>query len=277
MPDTYPRNTDDAGLPTTDDRFIENNIPVKAIAASNGQNDSGIFELNFRDERYLPFEGAGAISQWSLELVHDNSENFGKELRQFDYSTITDAILHIKYMAREDAGTFKNSAIAHLREYFSPDEGTPTLRMFNLRQEFPSQWHRFLYPTNPEDGNIFELEILPNLFPIRDQGKALKVNTIWLLARSTESVNYEVVMTPPLPEPPPDDSNTMVLSRSNLYGGLHFSQKSDLDIEVAPTANPPVKWQLKMTRSDGGDLQENSLTKEMEIEDLLLIVGYSWG
>jgi hypothetical protein len=28
-----------------------------------------MFELNFRDERYLPFEGAGAISTWQLELT----------------------------------------------------------------------------------------------------------------------------------------------------------------------------------------------------------------
>ena len=28
----------------------------EAIATSSGQNDSGLFELDFRDERYLPFE-----------------------------------------------------------------------------------------------------------------------------------------------------------------------------------------------------------------------------
>src|SRR5690606_17850927 len=69
--DGYPRNVDDAGLPADDMRFIENNIPVKAIATSGAQNDSGMFELAFRDERYLPFEGAGAISEWSFELFHD--------------------------------------------------------------------------------------------------------------------------------------------------------------------------------------------------------------
>lgn len=44
------------------------NLPTQAIATSTGQNDSGLFELNFRDERYLPFEGAGAISSWEFEL-----------------------------------------------------------------------------------------------------------------------------------------------------------------------------------------------------------------
>ncbi|NER50334.1 MAG: hypothetical protein F6J92_27395, partial [Symploca sp. SIO1A3] len=269
----YPRNTDDQDLPADDSRFIENNIPVKAIAASNGQNDSGIFELNFRDERYLPFEGAGAISQWSLELFHDNSEDFGKDLRQFDYSTITDAILHIKYMAREDTGLFKNSAIAHLREYFSQDEGTPSLRMFNLRQEFPSQWHRFLYPTSPADGNVFELEMSQNLFPIRDHDKTLKVNTIWLLARCMDAENYEVITT--YPDNPED---TMLIAPVEQYGGLHFAQKdvAAMGIEIVPTANPPVRWQLKMSRPGGGNLQEDPVTKVMELEDLLLVLGYEW-
>jgi Tc toxin complex TcA C-terminal TcB-binding domain len=40
----YPHNTDDHGLPADDTRFIENNIPVKAIAASSAQNDSGVFK-----------------------------------------------------------------------------------------------------------------------------------------------------------------------------------------------------------------------------------------
>lgn len=120
----YPHNTDDQGLPSDDDRFVQSSIPFKAIAASSAQNDSGVFELNFRDERYLPFEGAGAISDWSLELFSDLPSNnpdpanpdFGKPLRQFDYGTISDAIVHVKYTSREDAGPFKNGAVAHLRE-----------------------------------------------------------------------------------------------------------------------------------------------------------------
>jgi hypothetical protein len=192
--------------------------------------------------------------------------SFGKPLRQFDYSTITDAVLHIKYMAREDAGVFKNGAIAHLRDYFSQDGTTLSLRMFNLRQEFPSQWQRFLNPSNPVDGNVFELEMLPSLFPIRDQDKTLKVNTIWLLARCTDSGSYTVVMTPPLPEPPPADSNTMKLTPVNQYGGLHFSQK-DVEVEIDLTASS-VKWQLQMSRPSG-NLKE-------EVEDVLLVLGYKW-
>jgi hypothetical protein len=58
---------------------------------------------------FLPYEGAGVVSTWSLELFNDQDfldpdtglQDFGKPLRQFDYRTISDAILHIKYTARE--------------------------------------------------------------------------------------------------------------------------------------------------------------------------------
>ena len=72
---------------------------MKSIAASTAQNDSGMFETAFQDSRYLTFEGAGVISSWSLELFNDNSEDFGRSLRQFDYSTVTDAILHALLLA----------------------------------------------------------------------------------------------------------------------------------------------------------------------------------
>ncbi|MBA3494224.1 MAG: hypothetical protein H0T87_08970 [Gammaproteobacteria bacterium] len=38
------------------------------MVTSSGQDDSGLFETNLRDEPYLPFEGAGVISTWRLEM-----------------------------------------------------------------------------------------------------------------------------------------------------------------------------------------------------------------
>ena len=53
-----------------------------------------MFEFNFRDERYLPFEGAGAVeSNWKLE--------FPSVFKSFDYNTISDIIIHISYTSKE--------------------------------------------------------------------------------------------------------------------------------------------------------------------------------
>jgi len=278
----YPHNTEDQGLPSDDDRFVENNIPFKAIAASNAQNDSGVFELSFRDERYLPFEGAGAISDWSRELFSDLPSNnpdpanpdFGRPLRQFAYKSILDAILHIKYTAREDAGPFKNGAIAHLRDYFSQDGATPSLRMLNLRNEFPTQWNRFLNPSNPAKGNVFELEMSPELFPFRDEKKRVKINSVWLLACARDGENYTAVFNPPLPAAPAG-SDTFKLAQVNQYGRLYFGQKdvSAANVTIDLIA-PPVKWLLKMTNPANPNGILN--TDPAEVEDVLLVFGYEW-
>ncbi len=278
----YPHNTEDQGLPSDDDRFVENNIPFKAIAASNAQNDSGVFELSFRDERYLPFEGAGAISDWSRELFSDLPSNnpdpanpdFGRPLRQFAYKSISDAILHIKYTAREDAGPFKNGAIAHLRDYFSQDGATPSLRMLNLRNEFPTQWNRFLNPSNPAKGNVFELEMSPELFPFRDEKKRVKINSVWLLACARDGENYTAVFNPPLPAAPAG-SDTFKLAQVNQYGRLYFGQKdvSAANVTIDLIA-PPVKWLLKMTNPANPNGILN--TDPAEVEDVLLVFGYEW-
>lgn len=46
-----------------DDRFPTEQGPITSVAVSHGQQDSGVFKLDFKDEQYVPFEGAGAVSR----------------------------------------------------------------------------------------------------------------------------------------------------------------------------------------------------------------------
>ncbi len=96
MPSSGTPNDRYAENPTGDDRFVYHVGSVQSIATSTGVSDSGTFELNFHDDRYLPFEGCGAIGRWHLELPGD--------YRQFDYGSISDVLLHVCYTARGDAG-----------------------------------------------------------------------------------------------------------------------------------------------------------------------------
>lgn len=206
-----------------------------------------------------------------------SNPDFGAPLRQFDYSTISDVIIHIKYTAREDAGAFKNGAIAHLRAHFSEDGTTRSWLILDLRRQFGTAWSRFLNPVTPADGNVCEFELSTALFPQRDRRKTLKLNTIILLARCTDPGNYDVTLTPPLAAPPPAGSNTMVLAKSNTYGGLHFGQKdvAAVNVTVGPT-DQPIVWKVKVTRPGGGNLLEDPVKKVMEVEDLILVLGYEW-
>lgn len=122
---------------TEDDRFIDSFGNLQSIVTSTGQSDSGLFETNLRDDRYLPFEGLGTISEWKLELPANPSK--GDPL-QFDYNTITDVILHLRYTARDGGALLKNGAIVYLKEQIDAAQTIGSVRLFSLRHEFPSEW-----------------------------------------------------------------------------------------------------------------------------------------
>lgn len=115
-----------------DDIFSEGNPVGQIIATSSAQNDSGLFEMNFRDERYLPFEAYGAVSTWTLSLVDS------RKLRQFDYNTISDIIMHVKYTAQVD-DTKAAGTITDLETLFDGNPA-PLPRYFSVRHEFSNQW-----------------------------------------------------------------------------------------------------------------------------------------
>jgi hypothetical protein len=124
-----------------DTRFVVSFASTQAIATSTGQSDSGLFELNFRDERYLPFEGAGAVSRWSL--------TFASPFQKFDRDTISDVIMHVRYTAREGGDRLKGAAVTALKAAFKQLDANgqaPLTRLFSLRHEFPGEWQRLWAP-----------------------------------------------------------------------------------------------------------------------------------
>lgn len=135
-----------------DPRFADSLGGIESIVTSSGQNDSGLFETNLRDERYLPFEGCGVISQWRIELPND--------VRQFDYDTITDVILHIRYTAREGGEPLRANATEYLKTLIAQALASGCWRLFSLRHEFPNEWAQFQNQT-PAQGERCKLAFTP--------------------------------------------------------------------------------------------------------------------
>src|SRR5262245_29259136 len=67
VPDAAPDGSDYLRR-QTDSRFVDYAGAVQSVITSSAVNDSGMFEVNLREERFLPFEGAGAESTWKIEL-----------------------------------------------------------------------------------------------------------------------------------------------------------------------------------------------------------------
>ncbi len=193
---TAPATSDDYHRTGPDDpRFIVDRRTLDTIVTSNAQNDSGLFDPNLRDERYLPFEGAGVVSTWSLELP--------AAFRSFDYNTISDVILHLRYTARDGGDALKGLAVQAtlalienglLAEGPDAADNRPLARLVSLRHEFPSEWYRF---ANSSGAGLHAItvDIPKTRFPyfVQDRDIIVKKATVVVRAKTPDSIAVGIV------------------------------------------------------------------------------------
>ena len=84
--------------------IITNLRASQQIAVSSGLNDSGLFVLNFGDERYLPFEGTGAVSDWQIAFPNATSSEQHALL-----ASLNDVIIQLHYTAVYGGSTFEQA------------------------------------------------------------------------------------------------------------------------------------------------------------------------
>ena len=163
----YARDTTQA-----DDRFVDYFGATDTIVTSGGTNDAGMFETSLRDERFLPFEGAGAISTWNLSLP--------AQLRSFDYTTISDVILHIRYTARQAGDPLAAEATKELTTMLDTAGQSNQALVFCLRYDFPTQWSAFVNGTGD-----FSVTLDKQFFPYWVQGaRKLTIDALTLYSGS---------------------------------------------------------------------------------------------
>jgi hypothetical protein len=143
-----------------------------------------MFEPNLRDERYLPFEGAGVISSWHMELP--------RQFRQFDYGTISDVILHLRYTSRDGGAELRDAATTYLSQQIDTAEAAGMVRLFSIRHEFPSAWAKFI--ATKIDGNIktaeLSLDLRPEHYPFWSRGRLKIVHQAKVIARVSSDIDH---------------------------------------------------------------------------------------
>lgn len=169
----YARQSDDP-------RFGDTVGTAESIVTSGGQTDGGVFELSARDERYLPFEGSGVISDWHLALPG--------ELRQFDYDTIADVVLHIQYTARDGGSELKTQALTELVALVNDmalAEGREGLALLlSARRDLSHQWPRFLNP--PTGDQTLTVDLTQNRFPYLFTGRQIRIDRVDVFVKVRE-------------------------------------------------------------------------------------------
>ncbi|AGP39917.1 hypothetical protein SCE1572_38745 [Sorangium cellulosum So0157-2] len=146
-------------------------VPLtEVITTSSGVNDAGLFEPNLRDERYLPFEGAGVLGTYKLELPAANN--------RFDIGAVSDVILHIRYTARSSV------TVADAAKAYYDDHPPVRRRLFSLRSELPAEWARFM--AAPSDDNVAQqlsIPLTPEMFPYVPAKQKIALTSYTLYAR----------------------------------------------------------------------------------------------
>ncbi len=135
-----------AGTGYADEVNYEHQRWTEEIALSAGRDDSGLFQFDFRDAKYLPFEHRGAISSWRLAL---SGAAAGRP--QFDWSSITDVVMTVRYTARKASGLAgaPEAAIATGLQQLQ-DGGEPMQTMLSFRRDAPDAWRAFRMQDTPD-------------------------------------------------------------------------------------------------------------------------------
>jgi hypothetical protein len=121
--------------------------PNQQIALSyvdERSDNNGLFELRFDDERYLPFEGTGAVSTWRLRLAGGSAGLAG----------VRDVVLTVRYSADDGGEVFATAVRGMLKPYAAA-------RFFDVAAEFPEEWEQFLGSDEAE----LVLPFTPDMFP----------------------------------------------------------------------------------------------------------------
>jgi len=199
-----------------DPRFSDYYGTVQSIVTSSAQSDSGLFETNLQDRRYLPFEYAGiAGSQWRVTLPAD--------VFQFDFDTIADVVLHVRYTAREGGDAFKAAASANLQALINKAQTVGSVRLLSVRHEFPSAWTKFRSIALGQAGSPptaeLQLALVPELYPFWAQNiiGSASVKAVEIIAemlRGDKSVTVNVY------DKPDKTGNSDVLAANPSLGRL---------------------------------------------------------
>lgn len=263
-PDPYAETPPPAGMPPNDSRFHYQYAGTQSIVLSQAQDDPALFENNIHyqitDSRYLPFEGAGAISDWKLELPSTN---------EIDVTTVSDVQIHLLFNSLNGDGAFVQAAQQSLAAT-APTTGT---RIVSAVNDFPvsstapagtlSPWQSF-FATPAGNDQVLTLAISAAKFPAWTRGKTINVTALTVYAASWSGVAF--TLEPQAALPVADINLTPIAVPAPLpqviYSGV-----------VAGAAGAAFgTWSFKLRAQGAVDFQS---LKSSQISDLILQIDYS--
>jgi Tc toxin complex TcA C-terminal TcB-binding domain/Neuraminidase-like domain/Salmonella virulence plasmid 28.1kDa A protein len=215
--------------------------PPDHVATSTGVNDSGTADPT--DGRYLPFEGAGAISTWGLTLP--------TKLRLFDYTAIPDIVLQVSYRALDD-GAFRDAVETALLDTLTSYATTTGIyRLFSLRHDFPDAYAKLRTAAGTKQTT--QIDIAATHFPF------------FLSSQQVVASSMSILLRPKATDP--IDTNGLALTVNGAHNST-WSTPPDTKLRSADFAvsGPGIAtWKIAVTT---GHLDPANL------DDLFILLKY---
>jgi hypothetical protein len=269
-----------------DPRFAYQYGAVQRIVMSQAQDDPCLFENNVHyqivDPRYLPFEGAGAIGSWRLELPAMN---------EIDVSTVGDVQIHLLYTALDGGDQLKQAAQASLpttgtklfsaQNDFSTPGGVPantaaawadfTSNTAAQWQNFPNPptpWQDFLTPPIAGSDQVLTLPIRSSKFPSWTRGKTITVKKLTVYAISWTKSSFILEPQAPLTQSPQADLTMTQVPTA----GLPFICSAVVQV---PPGTKPGNWAFKLKTNGTSPANDWQSLTSSQIGDVILQIDYS--
>ena len=96
-------------------------------------------------------------------------------MRQFDYETISDVVIHMSYTAREGGEQLRAAAAENVRAILAAAADSPLVLIVSLRTDYSGEWHRYVA------GEALAFTFGRDRFPYIANGRSIEVLSIRLL------------------------------------------------------------------------------------------------
>jgi hypothetical protein len=203
----------------SDPRFSFTLTPVDQVVTSHALDDAGQFQLDFKSDTYLPFEGAGAISSWRVHLPQRNND--------IDIAAIDDLLLSLRYTAR-DGGEPLALLANQARDKAWKGQGEALTWSVDIAKDFPAEWGKLGQATSGQSVSL-ELDLGDERFSPRYRGRRIAVESVDVYLHT--NVGDDVFI--PLSLKPPKGAMTPI-SQWNQVGGASGWRRGRLQASAKP-------------------------------------------
>jgi len=253
-------------------------------------NETGLFVFDYNDPMFLPFEGLGVETQWTLELP--------KAANRFNFDTLVDVILTIDYTALHS-----DSYAQEIKNLLgNTDNNDITIQP---RLQTPDSWYHFINDPLDANGNrVLPLDVSKEYLPAHYiQGSVTKTHHVSLVAlgdfsglnnaqltKLKKAITVEhtykdgsttktikLLSTPPAANPSKRfNTNSFNIDSNSLFLTTRSSSSDSFKLSNPSAIDPIGEWKLVVN----DDLGLSKSFGEL-VSDILLIVttegDVDWG